>query len=85
MKAKTEPTGKIARIGGGVFKRTINQKPAVVTTVKNIGGLTNRPEFQSKSLPQKKSSSKKIRNRHEENIPEDGARLVIRNLRRVVI
>ena len=65
---------KIARVGGGVFKRTIQQK----TKPNNSFGLTNRPEFQSQSIAQ--PSSKRPRNKHEENLPDDGGRLVVRNL-----
>ena len=73
---KPKPDVKITRVGGGIFKRTIKQldKP-----VQSNFGLTNRPEFQSRSLGQKSSATKK-RNEHEENMPETGGRLVIRNL-----
>ena len=61
------------RIGGGVFKRTIQQ----VTHKIPKNGLTNRPEFHSKSLNQ---TQPRKQNHHEKNIPQTGARLVIKNL-----
>ena len=62
-------------IGGGVFKRTIQQR--LTKPDKNFG-LTNRPEFHSRSLGTGLPGRK--RNEHEENMPETGGRLVIRNL-----
>ena len=66
--------GTNRRIGGGVFKRTIHH----VTHKLPKNGLTNRPEFHSKSLNQARPG--KQQNQHEKNIPETGARLVIKNL-----
>lgn len=68
-----EKAGPSRRIGGGVFKRTIQQK---ITRTGARNGLTNRPEFHSKSL----NIQRPKQNQHERNVPQNGARLVIKNL-----
>merc|ERR1711935_161212 len=72
--------GKVARVGagggggGGTFKRTIHHQ-------KNLSknSLTNRPEFMSQSMPRGPMKRPKPRE-HEQDIPIEGARLIVKNL-----